>query len=427
MNQTPQGWETHKFGELFNVKHGYAFKGKYFSDNGKHIVLTPGNFYEEGGFKPKSKEKYYTGDFPYEYLLSEGDLLVAMTEQAKGLLGSSALIPKNDVFLHNQRLGLITHVDTENLDKKFLYYLFNTYDVRAQIQSTASGTKVRHTSPSRIAEVEVTIPSVLVQRKIAAILAAYDDLIENNTRRIAILEEMAQLLYREWFVRFRFPSHEGVAMVDSEIGEIPEGWSVVGYDKIAEVLSGGTPRTKVSEYWSGPIPFYSPRDFDNTFYVIDTERSITELGLENCSSDLYPKNTVFISARGTVGNVTMPAKPMGMNQSCYALIGRKGIPQYYVFLSILNEVHRLRQRAHGAVFDTIIMDTFKQLKVVQPPKDLIHLFVEMTSPLFELILSLLKRNVVLKDTRDLLLPRLISGELDVSDLAIANQKVNGNG
>ena len=136
-----------------------------------------------------------------------------MTEQAEGLLGSSALIPESQKYLHNQRLGLVTRVRDDRIDKLFLYYLFNTRQVRAQIRATASGVKVRHTSPSRIGDVKVHLPEVTAQRKIAAVVSAYDDLIENNRRRIATLEEMAQSLYREWFVRFRFPGHENIPLV----------------------------------------------------------------------------------------------------------------------------------------------------------------------------------------------------------------------
>jgi type I restriction enzyme S subunit len=269
-----------------------------------------------------------------------------------------------------------------------------------------------------VRNVEIDPPPLPTQRKIAAILSAYDDLIENNTRRIAILEQMAQLLYREWFVHFRFPGHEDVAMVDSELGAIPEGWEVVAYTDVADVLTGSTPRTKVEEYWNGPLPFFSPRDIDAPVYVLETERSITKLGLDNCSSDLYPKNTVFITARGTVGRLIMPAVPMAMNQTCYALRGRDGISQYYVFLDIQNQVERLRQRAHGAVFDTIIIDTFRRLKVIKPSREVIDLFHTQVASVFEQILNLLSRNIILRQTRDLLLPRLVSGDLDVADLPI---------
>jgi type I restriction enzyme S subunit len=121
------GWKKQHFGQLFEIKHGYPFKSEHFSIAGPFILLTPGNFYEEGGFKLKGQEKYYVGDFPSEYILQHDDLLIAMTEQAEGLLGSSILIPEGNKYLHNQRLGLVTHLSEAEIDRFFLYHLFNVH------------------------------------------------------------------------------------------------------------------------------------------------------------------------------------------------------------------------------------------------------------------------------------------------------------
>ena len=214
-------WPTVKFSELFRVKHGYAFKSSFFDTSGEFVLLTPGSFHEEGGYREQGeKTKFFTGDISDAFLLNEGDLLVAMTEQAPGLLGSSAWIPESNRFLHNQRLGRIVDLNENRLDQRFLYYLFNTRGVRAQIAGSASGTKVRHTVPERIGRVEVKLPPVEAQRTIAATLTAYDDLMENNRRRMGLLEEAARLLYQEWFVRLRFPGHEHARLTNG----IPEGW-----------------------------------------------------------------------------------------------------------------------------------------------------------------------------------------------------------
>jgi type I restriction enzyme, S subunit len=144
-------WHEIAFGDAFTIKYGFAFKGQYFGDNGQHVVLTPGNFYEVGGFRARpGKDRYYTVDPPEDFILQPGDLVIAMTEQGEGLLGSSAIIPADGSYLHNQRIGLIENLDEGKLDKGYLYRLFNTAQVRAQIRATASGTKVRHTAPKRI-------------------------------------------------------------------------------------------------------------------------------------------------------------------------------------------------------------------------------------------------------------------------------------
>src|SRR5438034_5041460 len=224
-------WRETTMGQLLRVEHGFAFKGECFSETGDLIVLTPGNFHESGGFRARpDKDRFYQGEFPDRYLLKRNDLIVAMTEQGEGLLGSSAFIPESGRYLHNQRLGLV-RVNLDAADKRFLYYLFNSDYVRQQIRNSSSGAKVRHTSPERIYRVKVLAPDKHCQAKVAAILLAYDELIENNKRRIALLEKLAEEIYREWFVRFRFPGHEKVSIIKG----IPGGWRVVELKEMATV------------------------------------------------------------------------------------------------------------------------------------------------------------------------------------------------
>ena len=135
-------WRECKLGDLLQIKHGFAFLGEHFATAGTHVVLTPGNFLEEGGFKEKTdKAKWYNGPIPNDYVLNKGDLIVAMTEQAEGLLGSSALIPRSGIYLHNQRLGLVQIRDRKLANQHFVYYLFNSKPVRQQIRRYRSRTR----------------------------------------------------------------------------------------------------------------------------------------------------------------------------------------------------------------------------------------------------------------------------------------------
>ena len=420
-------WLDCKLGDLLQIKHGYAFLGEHFASAGTHVVLTPGNFLEEGGFKEKAdKAKWYNGPIPDDYVLNKGDLIIAMTEQAEGLLGSSALVPRSGVYLHNQRLGLVQILDRKRADQHFIYYLFNSKPVRQQIRGSASGTKIRHTAPSRIADVKVSVPPLPEQRRIAGILSAYDELMENSQRRIRILEAMARALYREWFVHFRFPGHEklhsspsgrgrgeGTQLVPSPLGDIPQGWEVKPFTEVADVLSGGTPKTDVTEYWDGEIPFFTPRDVPDCFYVQDTNKHTNELGLSKCASELYPPDTVFITARGTVGKVALPSVPMAMNQSCYALRGKPGIPQRFLFLMTLQQVDYLKTNTGGVTFDTIVVDTFRRMEVVKPARDIVARFAKKTDVIFEQVNTLQRQIQNLRRTRNLLLPRLLSGQVEL--------------
>lgn len=403
-------WREITLGSVIHVKHGFAFKGALFADHGEYIVLTPGNFNEEGGFRLRpEKDRAYAGDIPEAYVLGENDLIVAMTEQGAGLLGSAALVPQANHYLHNQRLGLVDQIDASVLDKRFLYLLFNTRSVRAQISGSASGTKVRHTAPERIYRVRVQVPDVNTQASIAETVLAYDDLIENNRRRMALLEESARLLYSEWFVRLRFPGHEHTHITDG----VPQGWERKTALEAVSVLSGGTPKTSVPDYWDGEIPFYTPKDATDGIWVTDCERTVTELGLQNCNSKLYPRETVFISARGTVGKLNMAQRSMVMSQSCYALVGKDHLTQPFVYAAMQSAVDALRQQAVGAVFDAIVVDTFKRINLLVPSPAMLRLFDEAVRPIFEQVENLTLQNQKLRAARDLLLPRLMNGEIAV--------------
>lgn len=333
-------------------------------------------------------------------------------------VGNVAIIPLGLNPCLGQRTLLI-RCNKAKAEPAYVSYLLNGPQVQGTIYGMTNGVTVPHLNMKDVRTLPIPeIPPVPTQRKIGTILSAYDDLIENNLRRIKILEEMAQALYREWFVKFRFPGHEKVRMVDSPLGKIPEGWEAVPFTYIADVLSGGTPKTKIEEYWGGSIPFFAPKDAPDSFYVTNTEKSITEIGLSKCNSRLYQKDTVFITARGTVGKVVMPSMGMAMNQSCYALRGKDGISQQFLFLATKQQVDYLKKNTGGATFDTVVVDTFKRMVVVRPSAVLIDHFSRVVQPLMELVLNTVNKNTNLRQTRDLLLPRLISGELDVSDLEI---------
>ncbi len=242
-------WDNISLGEVIDVKHGYPFKSEFFSDTGDLILLSPGNCHEAGGLKLKGdKEKYYIGEYPEEYLLSEGEIIVVMTDliNTAPILGGAFLIPESNRFLHNQRLGLVHVTNEKRIDRGFLLYLLNSSEYRGQIRGSASGATVRHTAPNRIKECRLRIPKdISYQKKVGDLLSAYDDLIDNNRRRMALLEDSARQLYREWFVRLRFPGHEHTPIVDS----VPQGWRKVSLAEItSKIGSGATPKGGEAAY-----------------------------------------------------------------------------------------------------------------------------------------------------------------------------------
>lgn len=190
----------------------------------------------------------------------------------------------------------------------------------------------------------------------------------------------------------------------------------VGFTDLIQILGGGTPKTGESTYWNGDIPFFTPKDVGSP-YTLTTEKTITEDGLSHCNSRLYPVNTVFVTARGTVGKIGLAGVPMAMNQSCYALAGKK-LHQLLVYFYTLKAVDRLKHKASGAVFDAIITRDFETEQVFKLSEDDTNTFIKIAEPMYQSILNNSVENQRLIALRDSLLPKLMSGEIDVSSISI---------
>ncbi|MBL8394871.1 MAG: restriction endonuclease subunit S [Candidatus Accumulibacter sp.] len=407
-------WTQSRLGDLLTVEHGFAFKGEYFSDAGELVVLTPGNFHERGGFRPRpEKDRFYLAAFPERYLLKQGDLIVAMTEQGEGLLGSSALIPEGGRYLHNQRLGLIREKPSK-ADRRFLYYLFNAPTVREQIRNSSSGAKVRHTSPERICSVLVRAPDPGSQRKIAAILSAYDDLIANNQRRIALLEGMAEEIYREWFVRMRFPGHARARFKSG----LPDGWTQCRLSAVAEVnarsmKNGSGPEliryVDISAVgtnemnWPDEIPFSQ---------APGRARRIVRSG-DILWSSVRPGNKAYCIVVSAAANLVA--------STGFAVISPKpGQPYSYLHQATTtqNFVDQMVAIAKGSAYPATSFDDFRRALIIWPDASLLSEFDALCKPMYEQVDGLRAANRQLATLRDALLPRLISGKLKVDHLAI---------
>ena len=309
--------------------------------------------------------------------------------------------------LTNQQINTI--IPKKGQNPRFVYYLLvhNTRLVRGVGLGGGAATPILNKTV--FSRIKLRAPAKQSWDGIASILSAYDDLIQNNQRRIQLLEQAARLLYKEWFVHLRFPGHEHVTITEG----VPVGWEKKTAFDVMDVLSGGTPKTKVPDYWDGDIPFFTPKDATDYAYAYRTEKTLTEDGLRNCNSKLYPKDTAFITARGTVGKINLAQTDMAMNQSCYALIAKPPINQHYLYFALVDGVEQFRSRAVGAVFDAIIRDTFKLIPFVVPDSKLIRAFTEYASPILQQIDVVSSEARKLMEARDLLLPRLMNGEVAV--------------
>ena len=411
-----------KLGEILSVKHGWAFKGEYFAEDGEQSILTPGNFFEKGGFKPNNgKERYYTGTYPKEYLCHKGDLIVAMTQQAEGLLGSTALVPENNKYLHNQRIGLIT-CDEKRLNKLFAYYLFMTKSVREQLERSSSGTKVKHTSPEKIYDVEVEIPDVISQQKIANLLWAIDEKIANNNAINDNLEQQAKLIYDYWFTQFDFPDENGKPycssggkMVWNEQlkRNIPENWKVAQLKDIFNV--SGKP---ISRDDCQTDAYYTPID-------VIPKRTITLAGglsaaEANSSLQVYEENNILLGAMRVYFHRVCISAQSGITRTT-TLVLKPKVDEYlgyaYQVLNDDNAILYATQHSSGTQQPYIKWnDVLEDYRFAMPsnPK-LLYEYSKISEPLITKAKNCARETEQLRKLRDWLLPMLMNGQATIND------------
>lgn len=282
---------------------------------------------------------------------------------------------------------------------------------------------------SILSAVPVSLPPLKVQKEIAEVLGALDDHITLLRKTNTTLEAIAQALFKSWFVDFdavhakqQGGAPEGMdaqtaamfpdSFEESELGMVPKGWGATTFFETIQIIGGGTPKTSNPEFWGGDIPWYSVVDAPNASdtFVVDTEKKITEAGLNGSSTKLLPKWTTIISARGTVGKLALTGCDMAMNQSCYGLRSKTNA-HFFTYLGTQRLVGALKQKAHGSVFDTITQETFKGVEVVLPKVDVLNAFEKCIESIFDRVLLNLQTVNSLSELRDTLLPRLISGQL----------------
>ena len=335
----------------------------------------------------------------------EGNLMVAR----KGDVRKCAYITANENGWMTGSNCLKVVLDESKCYPKFIYYQLRSEHIGRWLEKVSIGATMPSLNTGLLSGIEMVLPPIEIQKQIAGILSVYDDLIENNQKQIKLLEEAAQRLYKEWFVDLRFPGHENTKIVDG----VPEGWNICPFSSKVDIMSGGTPKTSISDYYNGRIPFYTPKDSDGAFFAYKTQINITEGGLKNCNSRLYPPKTVIITARGTVGKTTILAVPMAMNQSCYALKMKENDAPYYLFFALNNEIKALQTMANGGVFNTIIGKTFDSINIQIPKDPLIYGFEKTVRPFMEQIKNKLQANSKLVEARNRLLLKMMNGEVEV--------------
>lgn len=392
-----------------------------------------------GGTPLRSVSEFYeNGTIPW---LKTGEVkkgLVYETQEKiteKGLIGSSAkLIPKNSVIVAMygdgdtagnvaiNKIPLATNqaccnfvIDATKADYRFIYYyLKGSYN---NLINLKLGGSQQNLNAQTLKCFPLKTPSLSTQKKIAAILSSYDDLIENNQRRIALLEKMAEEIYREWFVRMRFPGHKQVKF---EKG-VPEGWRLVKLESAFKFYGGATPSKEVARYWQdGTINWFTPSDITASEGIF-LERSgdqCSEEGLANTSARIFPAYSVMMTSRATIGALGINLTPACTNQGFITCIPNDSYPLSFLYHWLKLSKPHFELLSSGSTFAELTKGTFKKIEILTPPTKIIAQFEEKISPLFKALELHLKANAKLKETRDKLLPRLISGKLSVERLDI---------
>jgi len=305
------------------------------------------------------------------------------------------------------------------IDNKFLYYLTSAQSFTNYLVSNEQGATYPAITPSVINRVKINLPPLPTQQKIAKILSNYDDLIENNLKRIKLLEESARLTYEEWFLRFRIDGKK--LDIDTATG-LPFEWEVRKISDFVDTASGGTPsRRKPEEFYKdGTIPWVKTKELKN-FMIIDADEHITEQGLKKSSAKMFPANTVLLAMYGnTIGEVTFSTFPTSTNQACCAfLVKDKAYLSYFIHQYLLKNKQKILGYRMGAAQENISQQIIKSIEIEIPSESLLQLFGKRLSEKYNLIKSLHTQNQLLKEARDILLPRLMTGMIDTDNMDIA--------
>ena len=298
----------------------------------------------------------------------------------------------------------------------FFFYYFISPQGKQNVQSIVMQVAAAGIRGSELAKLEVPIPPLPVQRRIAGILSAYDELMENSQRRIGLLEAMARALYREWFVHFRFPGHEKHPRVASPLGDIPQGWEVRTVADSFEISGGGTPSRKEDKYWDGgTIQWFSPSGLTgaDTMFMDDSPERITELGLAESSARLFPAFSVMLTSRATIGAIAINTHEACTNQGFITCLPNERVPLYFLFHWLTENVPTFERMASGATFKEISRGVFKTIEFLHPAPALVRRFESQVEPMGKQMLALQRQIQNLRRTRDLLLPRLLSGQVEL--------------
>lgn len=340
-----------------------------------------------------------------------GDLLLTSV----GTLGVPYVVKPGEVFYFKDG-NLTWFRQFKNLDGRFLYYWLISPQGKAELKKCTIGSSQPAFTIVLLKDMEIELPALLIQRKISSLLSSYDDLIENNNKRIKILEEMAQMIYREWFVNFRFPGHKKVKMVKSKLGMIPEGWEVKSLGDICTIVMGQSPKSEFYNEDGNGLPFHQGvTDFGDRFPTARIYCTVQNRIAED--------RDILFSVRAPVGRINIANKKMVIGRGLCAIRSRTG-NQSFVFQQLKDKFQETDTMGGGTIFKSVTKEDVHGILMIAPSLIIVNKFEDIIKPIFQDIEILTNKNNNLRQTRDLLLPKLISGEIDVEKVDINTESVN---
>jgi type I restriction enzyme S subunit len=354
-------------------------------------------------------------------LLADHDLLFSRTSvDPKGVGKCTIVIVASHELTYDSNI-IRFQLDLRKASPLYYFYYFNSPQGRDQVRGLASGAAITTVTGKKLSQLNVPYPSLTDQNRIASVLSAYDDLIENNTRRIQILEEMAQVIYREWFVNFRFPGHEKVGMADSVLGAVPDGWEVVSLQEVCTRITDGSHRSPKTV--DDGFPMASVKDMHTWGFHINQCRRISredydELVRNDCKPLL---GDVLVAKDGSYLKhiFVVDEEQDVVILSSIALLRPNGrIHPHVLSLYLLDPAVKSRMAGYvsGVAIPRIVLKDFRTFPVIAPSLDIQNRFLDLVAPMIRDCQLLMRKNTNLRHTRDLLLPKLISGEIDVAKL-----------
>ena len=335
--------------------------------------------------------------------IEQGDLLFARRSLVLEGSGKTSLVEELGTAAVFESSVIRVRLDRTKADPDYYLAFFSSPEGRSRVLSIASQTAVSGIRGSDLAKLFVPVPPVQLQREVGRALKGLDDLIENNRRRIELLEETARLLYREWFVNFRYPGHEDVPLVDSELGRVPQGWKCSKIMDVAAIDYGD--QLPKNQMGIGVIPVYG---------------AAKQIGRHDKANTLEP--TLIMGCRGSCGEVSITDSPAFVTNNSFLIKPKLCDRRQWLFL--LLQDRGVGEFITGSAQPQITLANLAYLKIKEPPPELLDEFHRITSPLFELILNFHQQQIKIEEVRDLLLPRLVSGDLDISDLELDLEAVN---